>query len=103
MIIKIEKSKKQFKRYRVTLDTGKSYDFGLDTGFTYIDGATDEGRSAFRARHYANKIEKKLIDNLIPSPSLFSYYLLWGDSNSLKQNILSLNKLFKTKHNIKFI
>jgi hypothetical protein len=32
-------------------------------------------------RHLGNKKEKYLIDHLIPSPSLFSYYLLWGDGS----------------------
>lgn len=37
MIIKIEKSPRKHKRFRVFMSTGKHYDFGLDTGSTYID------------------------------------------------------------------
>jgi hypothetical protein len=42
-------------------------------------------------RHYANKKEKELIDNFIPSPALFSAYLLWYSPN-LRDNIEWLNK-----------
>jgi hypothetical protein len=34
-------------------------------------------RDAYWDRHYANATEKKLIDNLVPLPALFSAYLLW--------------------------
>jgi hypothetical protein len=37
-------------------------------------------------RHLGNKKEKELIDNFIPSPALFSAYLLWNGTN-LKDNI----------------
>ena len=32
------------------------------------------------------------IDKLIPSPSLFSYYILWGDSTDINKNIKKLNR-----------
>ena len=37
MIVKIQDSPIQYKRYRVWMDDGKHYDFGLDGGDTYID------------------------------------------------------------------
>jgi hypothetical protein len=40
--------------------------------------------------------EKQLIDNLVPSPSLFSMYLLWN-TNSLQNNVKILNDMFKKK------
>jgi len=36
-----------------------------------------------------------LIDSLTPSPALFSYYLLWGDHTTLKENLDELNKKLK--------
>ena len=77
------------------MDTGKHYDFGLFNGSTYIDHKDTQKRDAYRARHLANKIEKQLNENLIPSPSLFSMALLWGPSTSLDENVKTLNALWK--------
>jgi hypothetical protein len=94
-IIKLINSPKKNKRYRVYLDNGEHYDFGLDTGSTYIDHRDKQKRENYRARHMGNLSEKYLIENLIPSPALFSYWLLWGDSVLLEQNLKNLNKMFK--------
>jgi hypothetical protein len=92
-IIKIEASPLKNKRYRVYLDNGLNYDFGLKNGSTYIDHKDAIKRTNYLKRHMANKIESKLIKNLVPSPSLFSAYLLWGKSTNLKDNIDYLNNL----------
>jgi hypothetical protein len=97
-IIKIIESPKLFKRYRVIMDDGKHYDFGLDTGSTYIDHHNDLLRKNYRLRHLGNKQEEYYIDNLIPSPALFSYYLLWGNSTSLRVNIDKLNAILENKY-----
>jgi hypothetical protein len=88
------------KRFRATIlkhDGTKQYiDFGLKDGVTYIDGMrTTQERRNYLARHLANPIERKLIENLIPSPSLLSAVLLWGKHKSLSKNIDELNKLWK--------
>jgi hypothetical protein len=93
-IVSYEKSNRKDKKYKVTLDDGKSYHFGLKNSVTYIEGATKEKRDAFLARHLNNPLEKKLIENLIPSPALFSVYLLWN-TPSLEKNIELLNKMMK--------
>jgi hypothetical protein len=93
MIVKIIDSPIKNKRFRVFLNNNKYYDFGLKNGNTFIDHFDKQKRLNYRKRHYGNKKEKYLIDNLIPSPALFSYYLLWGDSNNLFENIDELNKL----------
>ena len=98
MIVKIVQSPILMKRYRVYMDNGKHYDFGLDGGSTYIDHHDKKLRDAYRARHLGNKTEYELIKNLIPSASIMAYYLLWGDSTSLRQNIENLNKAFKEKY-----
>ena len=99
MIVSWSKSPLPNKRFRVVMDTGKHYDFGAPDANTYLDGASYCVRSAYRARHYANKIEKQLIDNLVPSPSLFAFFLIWGESRDIEKNIKTLNALWKKKHN----
>jgi hypothetical protein len=96
-IINIEHSNAENKRFRVHLNNGETYNFGLEGASTYIDHRDKKTRANYRARHYAT--EQDFIDNLEPSPALFSYMLLWGPSTSLDKNVKSLNKLFKI-HNI---
>ena len=98
-IINIIKSKRKDKRYTAILDDYKSINFGLDTGSTYIDHHNETKRENYRKRHYANKTEKYNIDNLIISPSLLSYYLLWGPYTELNKNLHYLNKLLDEKYN----
>ena len=93
-IVSIEESPRKNKRFRVFLDDGNHYDFGLLDGSTYIDHHDKRKRGAYRARHMNNKNEKELIDNLVPSPALFSMFLLWGPSIELDKNIRLLNNLF---------
>ncbi len=99
MIVNIESSPVRHKRYRVTMDNGKKYDFGLDIGQTYIDHHDTTKRYHYWLRHLANPVEYRLISNLVPSPSLFSAYLLWGNYSDLSSNIKQLNNLWKKKHN----
>jgi hypothetical protein len=98
MIVDIKQSPIRHKRFRVTMDNGKLYDFGLDTGSTYIDHHNKIKRQNYWSRHYSNPIERRLINNLVPSPALFSAYLLWGESRDLNENINHLNMLWKKKH-----
>jgi hypothetical protein len=98
MIINITDSPKKNKRLRITMDNGKHYDFGLDTGSTYIDHHDKVKRYNYWARHYGNQKEKALIDSLTPSNSLFSAYILWGPYTNIEDNIRYLNNLWKKKH-----
>jgi hypothetical protein len=88
----LEKSTRVNKKYVVTMDNRKEYHFGLKNSVTYTEGASKEKRDAFLARHMNNPLEKKLIENLIPSPALFSVYLLWN-TPSLEKNVKILNRL----------
>ena len=90
-IIKLVKSPRKNKRFRVYLENDKYYDFGLDTWNTYIDHGNKKKRDNYRKRHYAQ--ERKLIDSLTPTPALYSYYLLWGDSTDINKNIEKLNRM----------
>lgn len=91
-IVSLEKSTRENKKYKAVMDTGKEYHFGLKGSVTYIDGASKEKRDAFLARHMNNPLEKKLIENLVPSPALLSVYLLWN-TPSLEKNLKILNRL----------
>jgi len=98
MIIDIKPSTKTNKRFQATIlqhnGIEKKIDFGLKDGTTFIDGRTNNERLAYLKRHLANKTEKKLIENLIPSASLLSATLLWGKHKSLSKNVHELNKLW---------
>jgi hypothetical protein len=98
MIVDIIASPLKTKRYRVFLDNGNYYDFGLKGGSTYLDHKDKFIRKNYWRRHYANPTEQILIDNLVPSPALFSAYLLWGKSTDLNDNVNHLNHLWKIKH-----
>jgi hypothetical protein len=80
------------------MDNGKKFDFGYEGAFTYLDGADDKVRAAYRKRHYANKTEKELIDNLVPSASLLSYYVIWGETRDAKKNVELLNEMWRKKY-----
>ena len=102
MIIDLRPSPIKNKRYRAKLKmhdgSERNIDFGFPGASTYIDGdRTTQERHNYLKRHLANKTEKYLIENLIPSPSLLSALLLWGKHKSLEKNVEELNKLWKIK------
>lgn len=97
MIIDIKPSPVKNKRYRVIMNNGKHYDFGLKTGSTYLDHKDKDIKKNYWLRHMGNPIENKLIKNLIPSPALFSAYILWGETTDLQKNINNLNRLLAHK------
>jgi len=98
MIVDIKNSTRDNKRFVVTMDDGKEYHFGWKGAYTYLDGASRKIREAYRARHYGNAIERRLIDNLTPSSALMSWHLIWGPSRDIYKNISYLNKLWREKH-----
>jgi hypothetical protein len=97
MIIKIIDSPIKHKRFRLFINN-EHYDFGLDTGSTYIDHGDKIKRKNYWLRHLGNTTEKKLINNLVPSPALFSAYILWGKHKTIEKNIKDLNNLWLLKH-----
>ena len=56
---------------------------------TYIDHKDKKKRDAYRARH-----KKDLDTKDFKRAGFLSYYLLWGDSPSLKKNIEDYKKKF---------
>ena len=87
-------SDKPSKRFVIVFDNKKYY-FTQPNSNTFIDGATEKQRDAYRKRHLNNPLEHDLITNLVHSPALFSYYISWGDSRDPIKNIAKLNKLMK--------
>lgn len=93
-ILDIINSPLQNKRFRVYLNDNTHYDFGLKTGQTYLDHKDKLLKENYWLRHIASPREHYLIKNLIPSPALFSAYLLWGPNTNLYKNIKYLNDLW---------
>lgn len=99
-IIDFTESPKPLKRFRITLDLDgkeKHWDFGAKSGRTYIDEGNELKRTNYLKRHLANPAERNRIENIIPSPALFSAVLLWGHSTDLIENIKHLNSLLQKK------
>jgi hypothetical protein len=99
-IIELINSPKSNKRFRIVFEDGDKIgkvDFGSPVATTFIDGADIQKRDNYRKRHLANKTEKHRIENLIPSPALFAYYILWGDSQDMTENIIQLQKALRKK------
>ena len=100
-IVELLPSQLETKRFKIVLKVGDNfytYNFGAKEGNTFIDHGDDKKRENYRKRHYANKTEKYRIDNLIPSPSLFSWKLLWGDRHDLLDNLVELQREFNAKY-----
>lgn len=84
MFIKeIKKSNRKDKRFNVIMSDNSSFHFGLKDGLTFIDHKDEVKKKNYIKRHMANKKENYLISNLIPSPALFSMYILWGKYNNI--------------------
>jgi hypothetical protein len=98
----LQASKKKDKRYVIHIvdeNKVKSYNFGLKGGETFIDHKDEAKRLAYLARHMSpGSKEKELIENLIPSPALFSAVLLWGPNKTLTENVVALQKQFNMKY-----
>lgn len=100
-IVDFSNSNKPDKRYKITLEYPdgkmKSWDFGLKDGSTYIDSGDKLKRENYWKRHCGNAVEKHRIKNIIPSASLFSARLLWGETTNLTDNLVHLQKLLNKK------
>ena len=96
-VVDISPSDVKGKRYTVTLNNGKKYNFGLDTGQTYIDHHDWTKPTNYRRRHYASPKEKPLLESLTPSLAVLSYYLLWEPYRDLQENIQYLNRLWTAR------
>ena len=86
------------KRFFVQMNNNNIYHFGYKFGQTFLDHKDEKKKEGYQKRHLGNETERKRIEEFIPSPALFSFYLLWSGSD-LVQNIKYLNYLFR-HHNI---
>ena len=93
-LIKIIKSKNPKKKYTAIfkLDNGreKKTNFGASGMNDYTLTGDKEARERFRKRH-----KKDLKTNDPTRAGYLSYFILWGDSTSLKENIKNYVKKFK--------
>ncbi len=92
----IKKSSKPEKDYMAifTKENGrtKTTHFGDAKLPHYTSSATKEQRTRYRARH-----KKDLQTNDPTRAGYLSYYILWGQSKSLRENIKSYKRRFNLK------
>tara|TARA_R100000231_G_C5276556_1_gene150294 strand:+ start:268 stop:570 length:303 start_codon:yes stop_codon:yes gene_type:complete len=94
--VKISKSNKQGKKLMAvfTMDNGrtKTTHFGAAGMDDYTKTKDKEQRKRYRQRH------KKDLQTKDPTRAGYlSYYILWGESTSLRDNISSYKKRFNLK------
>lgn len=87
--MKIEKSTRTGKRFKITFANGKTVHFGQQGGKTYIDEGDKAKREAYLARH---KKRENWSDPY--TAGSISRFLLWGDSTSLDSNHNAFMKKF---------
>lgn len=81
------------KEYRAIFETDdgkiRHTDFGDPSLQQYTEHGDKERRERYRARH-----RKDLETNDPTRAGFLSYYILWGDSKSMNENILAYKKKF---------
>jgi hypothetical protein len=70
----------------------KTVHFGDSKMSDYVSGATKEQRERYRKRH-----QKDLRTNDPERAGYLSYYILWGESKSIRKNIESYKRRFNLK------
>ena len=102
-IISIENSNYKNKRFKSDVVNYKNnkiitFNYGDKNGSTYIDHKDKIKRYNYFLRHYNNKLEKDLIDNLIMSNSVLSLFILWGKYDNINDNIVYYNDYISKKN-----
>jgi hypothetical protein len=92
-LLKISKSDKPEKKYVAVFEkdngkTKKTY-FGQAGADDYLKTGDKERRRLYRERH-----QKDLSTNDPTRAGFLSFYILWGDSTSLNENIKNYKKKF---------
>lgn len=93
LLISVMPSDSKTKKYTATFMINgkeKKVSFGAKGYTDYLLSKDKERRDRYRKRH-----EKDLKTNDPTRAGYLSYYLLWGDSTSLQQNIKDYKKKFK--------
>lgn len=68
---------------------GRLVHFGAAGSKTYIEGASEEQKKAYIARHTVKENWNEI------NPGSAARYILWGDSRSIKTNLENYKKKFK--------
>ena len=93
MILKdVIKSPVKNKKFRAVFDDNgkiKNVDFGDSRYQDYTQHHDPERRRLYRIRH-----ARDLETNNVRSPGYLSYYILWGDSTDINQNIADYKRKF---------
>jgi hypothetical protein len=88
-LIKVVPSKNFTKKYDAYFSDGTKTSFGDSTALDYTQHGDVERRSAYRSRH------RKDLETGDPTRAGFlSFYILWGNSKSIRSNISSYKKMF---------
>ena len=92
-LLKLEKLKNSSKKYKATFQTDsgktKSTSFGAAGMNDYTLTGDKEARKRYRKRH-----KKDLKTNDPTRAGYLSYYLLWGESTSVRENLKNYKKRF---------
>ena len=94
IVKKSDKPKKKYYAEFTDSESGrkKRTYFGAAGATDYIQSKEKDRRSRYRSRH-----KKDLQTNDPTRAGYLSYYLLWGESSSLRTNITAYKKRFKFK------
>ena len=92
MLVKLEEATDGKHKYVAVFDNGKRVKFGAKGYGDYTTHKDEERRASYRTRH-----SKDLKTNDPYRPGYLSYYILWGDSTKLAQNVRAYNKMFFNK------
>ena len=94
VVKKSDKAKKKYYAEFTDSESGrkKSTYFGQEGATDYILSKDKDRRSRYRSRH-----KKDLQTNDPTRAGYLSYYLLWGESSSLRTNITAYKKRFGCK------
>ena len=92
-LLKLEKLNNSSKKYKATFQTDsgktKSTSFGAAGMNDYTLTGDKEARKRYRKRH-----KKDLKTNDPTRAGYLSYYLLWGESKSIRENLKNYKKRF---------
>jgi hypothetical protein len=77
------------KKWVATFADGTKTRFGAAGANDYTITGDEKARAAYRARH-----ERDLRTKDPQRAGYLSYYILWGDSTSIKKNVADFNKRF---------
>lgn len=91
-LVKIVKSPKADKKWRAVFDNNgrvKNVDFGASHMDDYTITHSKEQRDRYRVRH-----AKDLKTGDPTRAGYLSYYILWGDSTSVRENIKTYREKF---------